>query len=144
MVIRAALAAMDHNANTDREQVCKQTQNWTNNKSSVELQRQTAGGLPRFDLVKQRHGKKYYVKAVKVPKDYNWRNTLASLTVKVGSPCLCVFVFTFEPLFQYVRTGTRPVVKIPLGEDTPNVKKVVPKPDKADAIKMHQSRFKMD
>ena len=94
---------------------------------------------------------------------------MASLTVKVGSSrkfkfiltvsteknifrknyvlfcmnCLCVFVLTFNSLFQCVRTGTRPVVKIPLGEDMPNVRKVVEKPDKADAIKMHQSRFKL-
>ena len=56
---------------------------------------------------------------------------------------LFVFVFTVKSFFQCVRTGTRPVVKIPLGEDMPNVRKVVEKPDKADAIKMHQSRFKL-
>ena len=41
MLIRCALAAIDHNSNTDREQAT------------------TSGGLPRFDLVKQRHGKKH-------------------------------------------------------------------------------------
>ena len=36
-----------------------------------------------FDLVKARHGKKYYIKVIKVAKDYGWRNTLASLTIQV-------------------------------------------------------------
>ena len=37
-----------------------------------------------WDLVKTRHGKKHFVKAIKVSKDYGWRTALASLTVKVG------------------------------------------------------------
>ena len=37
-----------------------------------------------WDLVKTRHGRKYFVKAIKVAKDYGWRTTLASLTVKVA------------------------------------------------------------
>jgi hypothetical protein len=36
-----------------------------------------------FDLVKARFGKKYYIKVIKVAKDYGWRNTLASLTIQV-------------------------------------------------------------
>ena len=66
MLIRTALAGIDHNQNTDREQ------------------KVTAGGKPMFALLKQRHGKKYFVRVIKVEKDYGWRNTLASLTVKVG------------------------------------------------------------
>ena len=37
-----------------------------------------------WDLVKTRHGKKHFVKAIKVSKDYGWRTALASLTLKVG------------------------------------------------------------
>ena len=36
-----------------------------------------------FDLVKHRHGKKYYIKVIKVAKDYGWRNTLASVAIQV-------------------------------------------------------------
>ena len=36
-----------------------------------------------FALTKHHHGKKYFIKVIKVEKDYGWRNTLASLTVKV-------------------------------------------------------------
>ena len=65
MFVHTALAAMDHNENTEREQ------------------RKTAGGQPMYALTKQRHGKKYYVKAIKVAKVFNWRNIMASLTVQV-------------------------------------------------------------
>ena len=65
MFVRSALAAIDHNLNTGREQ------------------KTTAQGTLCFDLVKTRHAKKYQVKAVKVAKDTFWRNGLASLTVKV-------------------------------------------------------------
>ena len=37
-----------------------------------------------WGLMKTRHGKKHFVKAIKVSKDYGWRTALASLTVKVG------------------------------------------------------------
>jgi hypothetical protein len=52
--------------------------------------------------------------------------------------------FNYENIFtpfQFAKTGTRPVVSIPLGEDMPNVRQPVEKPHKADAIQKHQSRF---
>lgn len=36
-----------------------------------------------YDLVRNRHGKKFYVKVVKVSKDYSWRDVLASMALKV-------------------------------------------------------------
>ena len=36
-----------------------------------------------FALNKQRHGKKHYVRVVKVDKDYSWRKVMASFVVKV-------------------------------------------------------------
>ena len=44
-------------------------------------------------------------------------------------------------LFQCADTGTRPTVNIPIGSDMPNVRPHVERPDKADAIQQHQSRF---
>ena len=65
MLIRSALAAIDHNSNTDREQA------------------KTTSGIPRFDLVKQRHGKKYHVRPIKEAKNNSWRHCMASLVIKV-------------------------------------------------------------
>ena len=36
-----------------------------------------------FALNKQRHGKKHYVRVVKVAKDYSWRQVMASFVVQV-------------------------------------------------------------
>ena len=47
-----------------------------------------------WDLVKTRHGKKHFVKAVKVAKDYSWRTSLASLTVKVAGYSFLTSTFT--------------------------------------------------
>ena len=84
MFARGALAAIDHNSNIDREQVC-----YKKNRANYQLspiptsQRQTAAGVPKFDLVKQRHGKKYFIKVVKEKKDYSFRTIMASLTIQV-------------------------------------------------------------
>ena len=47
------------------------------------LQKLTASGQRMFAFNKQRHGKKYYVRAIKVTKDYSWRKVLASFVVQV-------------------------------------------------------------
>ena len=47
------------------------------------LQAKTAKGVPRFDLVKHRHGKKYFAKSVKVAKDQSWMEVAVDLTLKV-------------------------------------------------------------
>ena len=44
-----------------------------------------------FALNKQRHGKKHYVRVVKVAKDYSWRKVMASFVLKVG-----VFFYRFQ------------------------------------------------
>ena len=75
MLIRCALAAIDHNSNTDREQAT------------------TSGGLPRFDFVKQKHGKKHQVRAIKEAKDTSWRQCMASLLLKVK---LIIPIFSFK------------------------------------------------
>ena len=48
------------------------------------MQRLSTTGQPMWDLVKTRHGKKHFVKAIKVSKDYGLPTALASLTVKAG------------------------------------------------------------
>ena len=105
MFIRTALAAMDHNENLDREQ------------------KVSGSGYLMWDYIKQRHGKRYYVKPIKVNKDHGWRNTLASLVLSC------------------VRTDSVPTVNIPLGEELPKFRKEINKPEKADAVQKHQSRF---
>ena len=45
----------------------------------------TAAGVPRFDLVKQRHGRKYYAKMIKSPKDHAWRDMVVHMIVEVIS-----------------------------------------------------------
>ena len=51
---------------------------------NIVFQRVSAGGQLMWDLVKTRHGRKHFVKAIKVAKNHDWRTTLASLTVKVA------------------------------------------------------------
>ena len=87
MLVRTALAAIDHNHNTGRDQVvCACVTNIYNplQQLCIVLQRVSTEGQLVWDLVKTRHGKKHFVKAVKVAKDYGWRTSLASLTVKVA------------------------------------------------------------
>ena len=43
----------------------------------------TAAGVPKFDLVKQRHGSKYFAKIVKTEKEYAWRDKIVELIVQV-------------------------------------------------------------
>lgn len=86
-------------------------------------QKKTASGQLVFDLIKKRHGKKYIIKVVKESKEYSWRDILASWTI------------------ECVRTGTRPQVEIPLGEEMDSHAAEIVKPDKASAILHHQSRF---
>ena len=52
-----------------------------------------AKGQPYFDLVKQRNARKYNVKPVKVAKDHSWRDSLASLTIKVSPIVFQSFTF---------------------------------------------------
>ena len=66
MQTRTECAGLDHNYNTDREQAT------------------TADGVPRFDLIKSRHGKKYYAKIVRVDKDHSWREAVVALVLQVS------------------------------------------------------------
>ena len=87
MLVRTALAAIDHNQNTGRDQVvcaCVTKICYLLHQLCFVLQRVSSDGQLVWDLVKTRHGKKHFVKAVKVAKDYGWRTSLASLTVKVA------------------------------------------------------------
>ena len=43
----------------------------------------TAAGVPKFDLVKQRHGVKYFAKIVKTEKEHSWRDKIVVLIVQV-------------------------------------------------------------
>ena len=44
-------------------------------------------------------------------------------------------------LFQCVRENSVPDVPLPTGTDLPSVRQSLPKPEKADAVRKHQSRF---
>ena len=48
------------------------------------FQAKTAEGVPKFDLIKSRHGKKYFPKIVKVDKDHSWRDMIVSLVIEVS------------------------------------------------------------
>jgi len=105
MMARTACCALDHNTNTDRGQAM------------------TKDGVPRFDLVKQRHGKKYFAKMVKTDKDHSWREMVVRL------------------LIQCLKDGTRPVDMMPsLGEEL-SVRTKIVKPNKSEAVELHQSRL---
>ena len=65
MLVRCAIAAIDHNSNTDRSQAV------------------TASGIPRYDVTKQRPGSKYHAKVIREAKNTIWRDSLASLVLKV-------------------------------------------------------------
>jgi len=105
MLARTCLAALDHNLNTDRQQAT------------------TSEGLLRFDLIKQRHGKKYYAKTVKEDKDHSWRELIVSLVI------------------QCIVDGTRPRVDLPVLDEELSVRQVVAKPAKADAVSAHKTRL---
>ena len=49
----------------------------------ISMQAKTAQGVPRYDLVKTRFGKKYFAKAVKVEKDQSWMTVAGSLVIQV-------------------------------------------------------------
>ena len=87
------------------------------------MQAKTAAGVPQFDLVKHRHGKKYFAKVVKEPKDQSWREVAMMITI------------------QCLETGSKPSVGVPVLDGVPSVRPVVPKPLKSDAIQFHQSRL---
>ena len=55
-------------------------------KSKTKVSRaKTAEGVPKFDLIKSRHGKKYFPKIVKVDKDHSWRDMIVSLVIEVSN-----------------------------------------------------------
>ena len=43
--------------------------------------------------------------------------------------------------FQSIENGTTPKVVLPIGQDLPAVRGVVEKPDKQQAVLLHESRF---
>ena len=47
------------------------------------MQATTSEGVLRYDLVKTRHGKKYFARAVKENKDQSWMTVAASLVIQV-------------------------------------------------------------
>ena len=87
------------------------------------MQAKTAEGVPQYDIVKNRHGKKYFAKVIKVAKDQSWRQVAMFITMK----CL--------------ETGSKPSVGVPVLDGVASVRPVVPKPLKSDAIQFHQSRL---
>ena len=66
MLVRGALAALDHNSNCGRGQA------------------ETKDGRTRLDLVKNRVGNKWFIRKVLVQKDHTWREDIAYLVIKVG------------------------------------------------------------
>lgn len=123
MQTRACCAAMDYNMNCDRAQVTLPNYHYALDMSNMKLQAKTAKGVPRFDLVKTRHGKKYFAKVVKEPKDQSWMKVAVDLAI------------------QCVETGTKPSVSAPTLDAVPSVRPVVAKPNKSEAIQFHQSRM---
>ena len=47
-------------------------------------QARTSAGVLKFDIIKSRHGKKYFPKIVKVDKDHSWRDMIVSVVFEVG------------------------------------------------------------
>ena len=80
MLCKNALAAIDHNMNTDRAQVYSYLSSLRVNDI---LQGRTAYGVLQFDLVTSRDGAKYYVKPKKEAKDMTWKDSIASVALKV-------------------------------------------------------------
>ena len=65
MIVKAALTAIDHNINVEREQAV------------------TKQGVPRFKLETDRGGTKWFTKVVKVPKATNWKDEIVSFVLRV-------------------------------------------------------------
>ena len=65
MLVRGALAGIDHNSNCGRGQA------------------ETKDGRTRLDLVKNRVGNKWFIRKVLVKKDHTWREDIAYLVIKV-------------------------------------------------------------
>ena len=49
------------------------------------IQTRTSAGVLKFDIIKSRHGKKYFPKIVKVVKDHSWRDMIVSMVFEVGA-----------------------------------------------------------
>lgn len=64
MLARAALAALDHNANVGRSIATAEN------------------GVPRYKLVCSRDGKKWFVRMLKVKKDGSWRDSICEFVLK--------------------------------------------------------------
>ena len=73
MMVRTALTALDHNANTDR------------------VQGTTREGQKKFELITHRDGKKWFIRKVMDKKSTDWRDSIASFVLQcVGErqrPC---------------------------------------------------------
>ena len=122
MLVRGALAALDHNTNCGRGQA------------------ETKDGRTRLDLVKNRVGNKWFIRKVLVQKDHTWREDIAYLVIKVGIHNKLQFV---QPKyhFQSLDTGRMPPIELPVGSEEFIVRKAIPRPIKEDAVKKHQSRL---
>lgn len=105
MLARTACAALDHNSNTDREQA------------------KTSDGDLQYDLIKQRHSKKYYAKPIKEEKNHDWREVIVAMVI------------------QCIETGTRPSVNLPVLDEEESVRVKIKKPLKSEAIQAHKSRL---
>jgi hypothetical protein len=105
MLARTACAALDHNYNTDRPQA------------------KTSAGDLKFDLIKQRHGKKFYAKPIKEAKDHSWRELIVRFVV------------------ECVASNTRPIVTLPVLSGEESVRVQINKPPKEEAVAAHKSRL---
>ena len=96
--------------------------------------------MPKFDLIKHRHGRKFFVKVVKSDKEHSWRDKVVNSIIEV---CVTLnkYAFFLFLLFQCIQTDSRPNVWIPVLDDEPSVRPTVKKPDKMEAIRLHQSRM---
>ena len=90
--------------------------------------------------MKQRHGRKYFVKAVKEEKDHSWRNKILHLIFEVSDDLVNNYICTYDS-FQCIESGTKPDVSIPVLDHVPSVRPLVTKPEKSEAISHHQSRM---
>ena len=89
-----------------------------------------------------RDGSKYYVKPKPVPKDMSWKDSVVSVTLKVG--ITHGSLFPVKMIFQAFVERKIPASKLPLGEEMKTRKKSAVKPDKCAAIDRHQTRMKMN
>ena len=96
----------------------------------------------QFDLVTGRDGSKYYVKPKPEPKDMSWKDSIVSVTLKVG--ITHGSFFTVKIILQAFVERKIPASRLPLGEEMKTRKKSAVKPDKCTAINQHQTRMKMN